>query len=688
MAEEAARDEDEGEAKAPRGMPVKRPSLIQRASEKAAEMLRPSDTLSVTSVTTAGGTRTFRSSISQRASQLGSSLFSKGGGSSTGPIAEDEDFAVKAGDFLETLEQCTVRSGESFDAPTVAELPRGVTLTVQFLGESSRRIKVATGTGIAGWISLKTRKNQPLVARSYIREGDFEVGGLHEVKSIGLTMRTGEPLNSEALAELATGMKLKILELGCLNRRRALVEAGDHNGWVSMSTNEGQYLIGKVGGAPAMQDAGRQNSRGTISLVGSTGENPQIKELLDAARENNLTGVKAKLEGGRKSILGSLNSSAAVKINVNSSDIRGKTALMYSSAFGHAQIVEYLLGNQEINVNGTDDMQKTALHHASKPGGSQGPSIVDTASSSSIIKMLIEKGARLEAKDHNDHTALMLAACHGASTVLWVLLEAKADPSKKNDQGSTAFDLAIQADWPRSFLDLFGPNPPRGTGGGFDFVNSEQRGLPDDGDAPTAATGSSSKPPTPSVETSAAADAGSPAQEEELPVSPTDSKTKGLKKKVLVKKPKAKAKSPATPGNEGAAAEATDEAALAEACATGNDCIAESPADAADAGESPSSPGSPAKKKILAKRKSVKKPVEGDSAKDGKEEDDTVKTSLSKSSLSKDGKKVIVKKVAKSKASSKSKDGVPASPSENPDGAGSEAASPAAKIEGGQPPVF
>ncbi|CAE7664968.1 Psmd10, partial [Symbiodinium pilosum] len=86
---------------------------------------------------------------------------------------------------------------------------------------------------------------------------------------------------------------------------------------------------------------------------------------------------------------------------INRSDIRGRTALMYASAIGSRDIVDYLLSKGEVYVNAMDDTQKTALHHAAK------------CSKADILRSLLRAGAMIDARDHNGCTALMFAAGTG-----------------------------------------------------------------------------------------------------------------------------------------------------------------------------------------------------------------------------------------------------------------------------------
>jgi len=60
------------------------------------------------------------------------------------------------------------------------------------------------------------------------------------------------------------------------------------------------------------------------------------------------------------------------------------------------------------------------------------------AGQTEIVKMLIEKGAEVDARDRDGHTPLMLAAIYGCNQTIQVLLEAGADPRAKTKSGNTA----------------------------------------------------------------------------------------------------------------------------------------------------------------------------------------------------------------------------------------------------------
>ena len=52
---------------------------------------------------------------------------------------------------------------------------------------------------------------------------------------------------------------------------------------------------------------------------------------------------------------------AGTKLNVNAADQYGDTPLMIASRKGYSEIVEILLGNENIDVNAHDIVRKTAL---------------------------------------------------------------------------------------------------------------------------------------------------------------------------------------------------------------------------------------------------------------------------------------------------------------------------------------
>jgi ankyrin repeat protein len=61
------------------------------------------------------------------------------------------------------------------------------------------------------------------------------------------------------------------------------------------------------------------------------------------------------------------------------------------------------------------------------------------------VKLLVERGARLDDVDDRGRSALMTAAERGHPLIVAWLLEQGADPTLRDKQGKTATDLAANA---------------------------------------------------------------------------------------------------------------------------------------------------------------------------------------------------------------------------------------------------
>eukprot|EP00418_Pyrodinium_bahamense_P088123 CAMPEP_0179035442 /NCGR_PEP_ID=MMETSP0796-20121207/13114_1 /TAXON_ID=73915 /ORGANISM="Pyrodinium bahamense, Strain pbaha01" /LENGTH=1125 /DNA_ID=CAMNT_0020731717 /DNA_START=303 /DNA_END=3680 /DNA_ORIENTATION=- len=319
-----------------------------------------------------------------------------------------------------------MRTAEDLDSNVVMELSVGTTLEVVEVGQG-RRLKVRAGT-TEGWISSKTRLNEPLIVKrradlDFVLD-DFEVGGQHEVKSL-VTLRAEEAIDGPVIAELKPGSIIRILELGTSNRRRAKVAADQTEGWISLATKQGELLVGKV-------------SDGSRERVGQFGaSSAKIKTLLESARSGDLEAVKKIVEGSS-----GMRSKFTSRPNLNCSDIRGKTALIYAAAFGNRDVVEYLLSKtREIDVNTLDDTQKNALHHASKRSRARRTPEYDEMQCD-IISLLLQAGVYLEARDHNGCTALMFGVANGDEPVVRKLLTSSANVHVKDFEGHTPMDYA------------------------------------------------------------------------------------------------------------------------------------------------------------------------------------------------------------------------------------------------------
>jgi ankyrin repeat protein len=107
----------------------------------------------------------------------------------------------------------------------------------------------------------------------------------------------------------------------------------------------------------------------------------------------------------------------------------GETALMMASLRGKTSLVRQLLARgAALNRPGW-----SALHYAA------------SAPDEEPMKLLLAKGAAIDAESPNRTTPLMMAAQYGPIDCVDLLLKAGADPRRRNDLGLSAADFASRA---------------------------------------------------------------------------------------------------------------------------------------------------------------------------------------------------------------------------------------------------
>lgn len=123
---------------------------------------------------------------------------------------------------------------------------------------------------------------------------------------------------------------------------------------------------------------------------------------------------------------------------INARDTLGKTALIYAAGRAYPQVVSLLL-SAGADVAAQDSHQLTALSwvagHANDAPANDG---IKTAT------LLMEAGAEVMHPDDRGRDALMIAAQRGhAEMVAWLLAQG-ADPTRRDETGQSAADLAIK----------------------------------------------------------------------------------------------------------------------------------------------------------------------------------------------------------------------------------------------------
>jgi ankyrin repeat protein len=118
------------------------------------------------------------------------------------------------------------------------------------------------------------------------------------------------------------------------------------------------------------------------------------------------------------------------KINVEVRNHHDESALMLAALQGLDELCEVLIQKgADVNKPGW-----APLHYAATHGHL------------TVMKLLLENHAYIDAASPNASTPLMMAALYGTPAAVKLLLEAGADPVLKNDQGLSAIDFAQRGD--------------------------------------------------------------------------------------------------------------------------------------------------------------------------------------------------------------------------------------------------
>lgn len=140
----------------------------------------------------------------------------------------------------------------------------------------------------------------------------------------------------------------------------------------------------------------------------------QFAELAEAISKSNEERLQSALDSG---------------IDVNGTDIHGRTLLMFAAELGKLDVVKRLVArgaklNTRDRLNFHDGGGKTALHYAVQ---SRRPEVAE---------FLLSKGADTEVQDKSNQTSLYLAVANGDLAMTKLLLDAGADPNGSGRVGT------------------------------------------------------------------------------------------------------------------------------------------------------------------------------------------------------------------------------------------------------------
>lgn len=223
----------------------------------------------------------------------------------------------------------------------------------------------------------------------------------------GASLQARDRLGATPLSRAAKSGDAQIVEL--FLERGADIDARDLDGSTAL------FLAAEAGRRAAVQTLVAHGAN--VNLPGRSGITP----VAAAAFMGDEPLVRLLLDKGA---------------DANVVDATGKSAICYAASRGFPAVVRQLL-DSHVDPNRRYGNDLTVLMWAAGYADEAGTEDMDE-----ILKLLIDRGARLDDSDNRGRTALMIAAALGHNAVAELLLSRGADASLRDKSGKSAGDLA------------------------------------------------------------------------------------------------------------------------------------------------------------------------------------------------------------------------------------------------------
>lgn len=308
--------------------------------------------------------------------------------------------------------------------------------TIQTLSSLNADISFRSGDG-EGPLSLAAKAGQTGIVAALIKAGckadDAFAGGKTALmlaaqrgffQSVRVLNKSGAKVNAKD-ANGDTALALVILDEQTEINKMILV----------------RFLI-RQGANP---NAKNRSGRTPLMLAAMTYFVPDMALfLVDAGGD-----MEMKDDGGRNAeelarLSGKLNTADALKELMSGGLPQKKPSvkLLDAASRGRAKQVAALLGEGATVTRQDEETGNTALHFAAASGKAD------------ALKLLIQAGGNVNARNQKDRTVLMCAAAEGSSAALKALLAAGADVNAVSKDGRTALMEACRANRPEMILPL------------------------------------------------------------------------------------------------------------------------------------------------------------------------------------------------------------------------------------------